>query len=171
MKSVLKSFQTLPATLALTVSSMFVLCASPVAAQTRAALVQSVDEPGRNPYQETLSDLACRGTAVCSFNFAAVPAGKRLVVTRIVGYIDTAAGTIPNGFLQSSLGGSQYVTMPFGGVRGPTGFLGTRIHINSDAQAYFGVGENPRVSMQTFGGDTVSGGSQIMLTGYYINVP
>ncbi len=170
MKSVLKSFQTLPATLALTVSMVCMMCSSPVAAQTRAALVQSVDEPGRNPYQEALSDLACRGTAVCSFNFAAVPAGKRLVVTRVVGYIDTAVGTLPNGFLQSSFGGSAYATMPFTGVRGSISGLGTRIVINSEAQAYFGVGETPRVTMQLFG-DTASGGALIMLSGYFVNVP
>lgn len=170
MKTKSMAFHTVPAALALAIAAAGALSALPVAAQTRAALVQSVDEPGRNPYQEVLSDLGCRGTTVCSFNFAAVPAGKRLVVTHISGYIDTAAGTLPNGFLTSSFGGSSYATSPFTGVRGPISGLGTRIVINNEVLAYFSVGETPRATMQVFG-DTASGGALIMLTGYFVNVP
>lgn len=157
-----------PAALALAAAG---LLATPAAmAQTRAALVQSIDEPGRNPYQEVLSDLGCRTTTVCSFTFATVPAGKRLVVTHIAGYVDTAAGSLPNNFLHSSLGGSGYPTLPFTGVRGPNTPLGTRIVINHEVLAYFGPGENPRGTYQVFG-DTMSGGALLMLTGYYVNLP
>ena len=134
--------------------------------------MQSVDEPGRNPYQETLSDLSCRGTTVCSFNFAAVPAGKRLVVTHLAGYVDTTAGTLPNGFFQSSFGGSAYVTLPFTGVRGPTSALGVRIFINHPVLAYFGPGDSPRGVYHVNGsGDTMSGGALMMVTGYFVNLP
>ncbi len=75
----------LPASLALSLAASLLPWASPAVAQTRAALVQSIDEPGRNPYQETQSNTTCRGTTVCGFNFAAVPAGKRLVLTNISG--------------------------------------------------------------------------------------
>ncbi|MDO9315012.1 MAG: hypothetical protein Q7T97_10750 [Burkholderiaceae bacterium] len=171
MKTKSMAYQTVPAAVALAVAAVGALSALPAAAQTRAALVQSVDEPGRNPYQETLSDLACRGTTVCSVNFATVPAGKRLVVTHISGYIDTAAGTPPNGFLSSSFGGSAYATVPFTGVRGPNGNLGTRYFINNEVLAYFGVGESPRATMQALGGDTASGGALVMISGYFVNVP
>jgi hypothetical protein len=141
-------------------------------AQTRAAFVQSVDEPGRNPYQETLNDLTCRGTLVCSFNFATVPAGKRLVLTHISGYVDTAAGTLPNGFVRSSFGGDDYATLAFTGVLGPTSALGRRIFINHAVQAYFGPGESVSGIYHINGsGDTMSGGATMMLTGYYVNVP
>ena len=159
--------QLLSAALAITAG---LLCAAPAAAQTRAALVQSIDEPGRNPYQEVVSDLGCRTTTVCSFNFATVPAGKRLVVTHIAGYVDTAGGTLPNNFLHSSIGGSGYPTLPFTGVRGPNTPLGTRIFINHEVLAFFGAGENPRGTYQVFG-DTMSGGALLMLTGYYVNLP
>ncbi len=172
MTTVLTSLQALPATLALAVGAACALCAPPVLAQTRAALVQSIDEPGRNPYQETLSDLGCRGTTVCSFNFGTVPAGKRLVVTHLAGYVDTAAGTLPNGFFQSSFGGSAYATLPFTGVRGPASALGVRIFINHDVLAYFGPGESPRGTYHINGsGDTMSGGALMMVSGYYVNLP
>ena len=172
MKPLLKSFQALPAALAMAVAALFALGAGPVAAQTRAALVQSIDEPGRNPYQETLSDLTCRGTTVCSFNFAPVPAGKRLVLTHISGYVDTAAGTLPNGFVSSSFGGSAYATLAFTGVRGPNSALGGRIFINHGVQAYFGPGESPTGRFHIIGsGDSMSGGALLMLSGYYVNVP
>jgi hypothetical protein len=171
MKPMFASPQTLPIALAITAAALS-LGASPVLAQTRAALVQSIDEPARNPYQETLSDLSCRGTTVCSFNFSTVPAGKRLVVTHIAGYVDTAAGTLPNGFFQSSFGGSAYATLPFTGVRGPTSALGVRIFINHEVLAYFGAGESPRGVYHVNGsGDTMSGGALMMVTGYLINVP
>jgi len=170
MKPTMAALKTLPAALALTAAALC-LAAPPALAQ-RAALVQSIDEPGRNPYQETLSDLTCRNTTVCSFNFSTVPAGKRLVVTHIAGYVDTAGGTLPNGFFQSSFGGSSYATVPFTGVRGPTSALGVRIFINHEVRAYFGAGENPRGVYHVNGsGDTMSGGALMMVSGYLVNVP
>lgn len=170
MKPLLKSPRIPPAALALAVATACAVCAAPAAAQTRAALVQSVDEPGRNPYQETLSDTTCRGTTICVFDFASVPAGKRLVVTHISGYIDTASGVPPNGFFRSGFGGTAYATVPFTGVRGPTSALGVRHFINQPVQAYFGVGETPRGTMQIIG-DLASGGALLMVSGYYVNVP
>jgi hypothetical protein len=169
MNTTFAYIRTLPVALVLAASA---LCAPPVLAQTRAAFVQSVDEPGRNPYQETLSDTTCRGTLVCSFNFDTVPAGKRLVLTHISGYVDTAAGTLPNGFVQSGFGGEAYATLAFTGVRGPTSALGTRIFINHPVRAYFGPGESVRGLYHLNGsGDTMSGGALMMLTGYYVNLP
>ncbi len=170
MKTKFASFQTLPVALALAAGA---LCAPAVLAQTRAAFVQSVDEPGRNPFQETQSNTTCRTTTVCGFSFSTVvPAGKRLVLTNISGYVDTAAGTLPNGFVSSSFGGSGYATLAFTGVRGPTSALGTRIFINHSVQAYFGPGESLNAFYHVNGsGDTMSGGATMMLTGYYVNLP
>lgn len=164
--------QTLRAAPALAVAAACVLCASPVLAQTRAAVVMSIDEPGRNPYQETHSNSNCRSATVCNFPFAAVPAGKRLVLTHISGYVDTASGTLPNGFVSSGFGGSAYATLAFTGVRGPTSALGTRVFINHSVQAYFGPGEPLNATYHVNGtGDTFSGGAIMMLTGYFVNLP
>lgn len=170
MKPLLMTLQSMPGPLALAAGALCAAIAAPAAAQGRAALVQSIDEPGRNPYQEAASDTACRGTTVCSFNFAPVPIGKRLVVTHISGYIDTASGTPPNGFFKSNFGGSAYATVPFTGVRGPNGGLGTRYFINQQVLAYFGVGETPNATMQMFG-DLASGGALLMVSGYFVNAP
>lgn len=172
MKLKFISLQGLFAAPALAVAAACVLCVPPVLAQTRAALVQSIDEPGRNPYQETQSNTTCRGTTVCSFSFATVPAGKRLVLTNISGYVDTAAGALPNGFVSSGFGGSAYATLAFTGVRGPTSALGTRIFINHSVQAYFGPGEPLNGTFHVNGsGDAMSGGALLMLSGYFVNVP
>lgn len=157
---------------ALAIAAACVLCAQPALAQTRAALVQSVDEPGRNPYQESQSNPYCRGSTSCSFNFATVPVGKRLVLTHISGYVDTGTGVLPNGFVSSGFGGSAYATLPFTGVRGATSALGTRIFINHSVLAYFGPGEPINAVYHVNGsGDTFSGGATLMLTGYFVNVP
>jgi len=147
------------------------VCATPAAAQTRAALVQNIDEPGRNPYQEAVFS-SCIGSQFCNFNYSAVPAGKRLVLTQITGYIDVAAGTFPNGSVSSSLGGNAYAAVHFTGVRGSASALGTRMYINQQVLAYFGPGEVPHGFMGVVStSDTFSGGAQLQLSGYFVNLP
>lgn len=71
--------------LALTVAASLgaVLAPQSASAQTRAALVRNVDEPGRVPYSE---DIVGTCNAVnCFFTFATVPAGKRLVIEQVQG--------------------------------------------------------------------------------------
>ncbi len=165
------SLRAWPAALALAVGAVGMVGTLPAAAQVRAALVQSVDEPARNPYQEALFNVACRGTTVCSFDFAAVPTGKRLVVTHVSGYVDTANGTMPNSFLQSGFGGAAYASVPIVGLRGPLTALGTRYIISQSVLAYFGPGESPRGFYQGVSGEILSGGAQMMLSGYFINLP
>jgi len=58
--------------------------AQPLLAQVRAALVESIDEPGRQPYQQTvLFNQTNEGCTAffCSVSFNPVPAGFRLVIT------------------------------------------------------------------------------------------
>lgn len=161
-----------PAALATMTLACAGLLASPAAqAQTRAAIVQSIDEPARNPYQEVQANTTCRNTTVCSFNFAVVPAGKRLVVTNIAGYVDTSGGGLPNCFLSSGFGGSAYASVPFSGVRGSTSGLGTRILLTHGVTAYFGPGEPVSIFCQPSSGETMSGGAQIMLSGHFVNLP
>jgi hypothetical protein len=55
--------------------------AVPVMAQIRAALVQNMDEPGRRPYQVTVT---LNPAVDFKADFPAVPAGQRLVVQQIM---------------------------------------------------------------------------------------
>src|SRR3954454_4054241 len=125
------------------VSALFVtgvFTAKPLLAQIKAALVQNVDEPGRNPYQESQFTV-CGGPQNCNFQFAMIPAGKRLVLTLLNGWVDVRGGTLPNSNVQSSFGGNSFATVFFPGTRGNVGGGSTRIVYNSDVLAYFGPGE------------------------------
>jgi len=62
--------------------------AKPLLAQIKAALVENIDEPGRNPYSSTVAVNPGKcgvSSTGCVLFFVAVPAGKRLVVTNIIG--------------------------------------------------------------------------------------
>lgn len=112
------------------------------------------------------------GSTVFGFNFAVVAAGKRMVLTNISGCVDTAAGTLPNGFVNSSFGGSAHATLAITGVRGSTSGLGTRVFINHSVQAYFGPGESVTAVHHVNGSrDSMSAGALLMLSGYFVNLP
>lgn len=73
-------------------------CATLASAQPKPALVQDRDEPGRNPYQQTLqmkqNSTNCGPlVSLCSFTFDTVPAGKRLVVTNVSVILHTDPAT------------------------------------------------------------------------------
>jgi hypothetical protein len=145
--------------------------ATPAVAQIRAALVQNVDEPGRNPYQETQFTI-CGGPQNCNFTFAFVPSGKRLVLTHVSGFVDVKGGTIPNSNVESNFGGNQFATVFFLGARGTVSPSSTRIVYNSDVLAYFGPGEQPFGFYGLFStSDTFLSGGVLTLSGYYINLP
>jgi hypothetical protein len=148
----------------------------PLLAQIRAALTQNIDEPGRNPYQESFFAYMTNCAAAskfCNFTFSTVPAGKRLVITHVSAYVDVQNGMLPNCNLQSDFGGSQYAEAFFTGVRGPVSAgPSTRIFINQELQLYFGPGETPHgfcglVSTT----DSFSGAGNMELSGYYISNP
>lgn len=81
-------------------SLMAALVMAPSFAQTRAALVKNVNEPGRTPYQSAVNFNPGTGcsSAACNFvSFPVVPAGKRLVVkqlTILVGVATTGQPTV-----------------------------------------------------------------------------
>ena len=70
--------------------------AQPLLAQVRAALVESIDEPGRQPYQQTVlfnqTDTTCNFGAFCDVQFNPVPAGFRLVITHASAFFGIAVG-------------------------------------------------------------------------------
>ena len=119
-----------------------------IAQAVRAALVQNVDEPGRNAYSESASCFSFGCLAI----FSPVPAGKRLVVTFINGQV-----------------GSGSLTLDLGGHRTDNNvraFLATSNLINAPTLAYFDAGEAPYITANAPGNFT-----QATLSGYYINQP
>jgi hypothetical protein len=133
-------------------------------------LVRNMDEPALNPYQEKKFSL-CAGEFCNLPDYSVVPAGKRLVITDVSGYVDVQGGTLPNSYLQSSYGGDQYAVVFFPLVKGTTSASGTRMVVNQHTMAFFGPGEVPHMFFGLTGtSDSFSGGAQLMLTGYYVNI-
>jgi hypothetical protein len=140
--------------------------AKPLLAQVRAALVQNVDEPGRNPYQETR--VATCGLNICDLTFATVPQGKRLVLTNVSGYTYCAFGAdLPLGYVRSS-GDNLQVFFP--AEKGLVGAV-ELVFFNSEAKAYFGPGEHPLAHLDLDGTNHFTGDAQLTLTGYFVNLP
>ena len=132
--------------------------AKPLLAQIRAALVQNVDEPGRNPYSSTVffadqfefpgNGAKCQGT--CRIDFATVPAGKRLVVTSITGNIYVETPGVVSGILLfplgNALGGTTLNVPTFlqAGVQSGSNIIG----VNLQFTAYFESGFVPEMFIQ-----------------------
>jgi hypothetical protein len=148
--------------------------AKPVLAQIRAALVQNVDEPGRNPYQESSPCTFGISNQSCTLQFSAVPAGKRLVLTNIGGSINVMNGVFPIGTIASSLVGSQNAFVPFTAVRGaPNGVCGgcLTVYFDQQVRAYFGPGEVPNGMLEVHNQGAFTNGGPLVLSGYFVNLP
>jgi hypothetical protein len=154
------------AVLALAVLGYFY--SEPLIAQVRAALVQNVDEPGRNPFQDRELFSCTVGSTFCNSDFTMVPGGKRLVVTSVSAFVDSS-GTAPNCNLSSSSGTVAFFT----GARGPVSVGSSRYFINQPLQAYFNTGETPHLfcGLNSTPDVFTSGFATAVLTGYYINLP
>lgn len=178
MTRALNSSTSLPVSLVLIATLAGLLAAMPSQAQTRAALVQSVDEPGRQPYQEKVR-IPCTGADQTEATFSTVPAGKRLVLTHIGGFLDTAQGSLPDGLVYSATGGegvanirSTEALLAFTGTRGATGASSVRVYFNQAVQAYLPPNDYARMRYTlTSPGDRCAGHAVMVLTGYFVNLP
>jgi hypothetical protein len=164
---------------ALSVVGLFT--AKPLLAQIKAALVQSVDEPARNPYQDgaTFSQgSGCSGT-FCNVYFATVPAGKRLVITNVTGvvYVVSPGVLQPLNLVHD---GASAPAMPIptvlqaGTFPGPLGQQEGMFGVNAPVRIYFDAGTAPHLlasASSSIAGDTGYTASQIFLSGYYVSVP
>jgi hypothetical protein len=128
--------------------------AKPLLAQVRAALVSSIDEPGRIPYTAVLSPFVTAGGST-GFSAPTVPSNKRLVITFVSAAFNGAnPGTTPVYFLNFLAGQSLrgYVLLPGG-------------QVSQSAQIYFNGGETPFV-VSTF---APLFGAQLVLSGYLLD--
>jgi hypothetical protein len=160
------------------------LAAKPALAQVRAAIVENVDEPGRNPYASTVffangfefpAGGTC-GSSQCELHFQTVPAGKRLVVTNVIGnvYVDTPGVISP--VLLFPLGNSgQGTTMMLpSGLMAGTYQGSNMIGISAEVRAYFEPGATPAISIIPIGAISAlgsKGSTAITLSGYLVSLP
>jgi hypothetical protein len=108
-------------------------------AQARAALVRSVDEPARVPYFHTLT-ATCPFLNQCLGQFPAVPAGKRLRLTRISGFFRFSN---INAFVTLGIQGASspmfaFPLTPFSGA-----YYGALLSFNEEVDVYLEAGQSP----------------------------
>ena len=146
--------------------------AKPLLAQVRAALIQNVDEPGRNPYQERqyYSFTGFCGLNVCPVNFSPVPAGSRLVITDISGSLKLQGTVSVDEIFLTESAGSGAIR-----VNVPTQYEGfangiTFRQFNSQVHLYVEPGKIPSVEV-VLTGNPGAYVQNISLAGYYIKLP
>jgi hypothetical protein len=158
--------------------------AKPLLAQIKAAFVENVDEPGRNPFHlnnylaPNLSStgVQCNANNICTAFYGVVPAGKRLVITNVSGLIFVATpGVVAYAQIYDSVSGDplSYTYMPTvlqtGTVSGSN-----MIGLNVPLLAYFNPGDQPTIVFQTTTPVSIASAlppSGISVSGYYVNLP
>ena len=158
----------LAATMLLTLlGGMFVTTSAP--AQTRAALVQDTDAPGRNPYQWSVTS-NCQGASFCTFVFPAISAGLRLVATHTSGSMVVIGTTAPFCELYSPTGTAQAAYAQFTGAASAPAGTSINYSFNPDVLAYFEAGETPTIRCFLASG-TFFLATRFSLTGYSVKSP
>jgi hypothetical protein len=144
--------------------------AKPLLAQVKAALIQNVDEPGRNPFSEefdlsptlpgcTLDYCDLPGTLV-------VPAGKRLVITNITGQAVTSNGLGANVELITRPSGATLWLPATIAFQGGSTYV---INLNLQLQSYYEAGQKIELFLST-SGTFVDVGTSVTVSGYYVNL-
>lgn len=140
------------------------------------AIGSSIDEPGRAPYVSSVLDLgtACGLGFECDFSFPAVPAGHRLVIQELSGFIqfNYTPGVFVQVFLSatgasSSEGQFLVNSLTFGSAS----FGGSIASFTQPFHAYFDSGQTPVVSVQARNGTFPNDNSTEVATlkGYLID--
>ena len=123
-----------------------VLTRSEATAQLRAALVRSVDEPARVPYEFEVLPSKPFGNVYYA-DFPAVPAGKRLKVTRISGFVWNVDSSNTGAFVALNDPGSSFARVAFPLSHPVFAYYGTGYSFNQEVDFIYEAGQSPRVEM------------------------
>ena len=145
--------------------------AKPLLAQVRAALVQNVDDPGRIPYQASVLGTTGANCSIigCTFAFAPVPAGHRLVVQHVSMFIQPNANSVPAGVsLTAKTASSAFlVNVVF---HATVQAADNDIRFDQPVMAYFDAGETPLASIQASFNTAAPNATQLaFLSGYMLD--
>ena len=156
---------TLAATLAL-LAVLGKFYAKPLIAQVKAAIVQDRDSKARNIYQALNS--CSNVTNPCQIDFAAVPAGKRLIIEQVSAIV-TLPPVAGNSLAGVELrGGNVFQFLPL--VAAPGNFSGqVQYSTNQTVLASYDAGQVPQVDTFVASGSTFSVLASI--SGYMIDIP
>lgn len=145
--------------------------AAPAQAQTRPALVRSVDEPARVPYGGTMTP-SCPFSNQCSAAYPTVPAGKRLRVTAIAAHVrsNTSSGSHLLALHRNSVNASAlYLTLmpPMAAA-----YYGPVASTSQPLDMIFEAGETPVVELGLAAGQggISASNAALTLTGYLVDV-
>ena len=157
--------------------------AKPLWAQIKAALVENIDEPGRNPFHadrsftsnEPSPGLSCINN-FCTITYGVVPGGKRLVITNVTGtlFVDTPGSVVSVSLYDSNSVNPLSTTLVPVSTQAGTAFSSNVIGVNAAVLAYFDAGNQPTIVVHTTAPISQAGfvgTSEIALSGYYINLP
>lgn len=132
-----------------------------------ATLVQDVDSPARNPYQETASGTAgCSAAGVCGALFPVVT-HRRVVIQHVsceFVVTNNAADYASRAAIQGSGSTTNYLKIETNGKDDGSGFI--VYTINSDVLLYVNKGTAPAVYANSIGAPI--GGLTCTITGFYI---
>lgn len=137
-------------------------------AQPKPALVQSRDEPARDPYQKEVAaaPIDCTSSG-CVVAFPAVPAGKRLVVTHISVVAATSDASTTYGVVVLSHAGvapSATIYLPIAPMGpGATNYF----YLSAPITYYVEAGDWPHIQMVLTGSTSAT----VTLVGYSIALP
>ena len=156
---------TLAATLAL-LAVLGKFYAKPLIAQVKAAIVQDRDSKARNIYQALNN---CSNVSnPCQINFAAVPAGKRLIIEQVSAIV-TLPPVAGNSLAGVELrGGNVFQFLPL--VAAPGNFGGqVQYSTNQTVLASYDAGQVPQVD--AFVASTSTFSVLASISGYMIDIP
>jgi hypothetical protein len=140
--------------------------AAPLVAQVRATLVQDRDSRARNLYQAVNN--CFNVTSPCQITFAAVPAGKRLIIEQVSAIVTlpTVAGDALDAV--ELRGASVFQFLPL--VPAPGNFGGQVQYVtNQTVLAAYDAGQVPEVDTFVASGSTFT--TLASISGYMIDIP
>lgn len=143
------------------VTAGIVLMQSDATAQIRAALVRDVDEPARIPYEFSIVP-ARPFSNVYYADFPAVPAGKRLKLTRVSGWVTSVSSQNTGAFVSvNDPGGDPRISYPIG--FSSNAYWGFVYSFQIEVDYVFEAGQTPRVEMgvNAFTGGLPAPGPQV----------
>ncbi|MGH9720610.1 MAG: hypothetical protein ACRD8O_10385 [Bryobacteraceae bacterium] len=151
----------------------------------KAALVKGIDEPGRNPYQafrpfnltvpSSDSSYFCQqppSPPVCTLIFPTVPAGKRLVVENVTGFVAAIAPgfPIPLTFSASNPGGGTIQAIPLQLLPGVEPGNIFRYGANAALKNYIEGGHQPVILVSVSGSPGQLAHGALSVAGYLIDL-
>ncbi len=150
-----------------------------IAQGVKAALVSSIDTPGREPYQRWLYTTACTaGASGCSVAGSAVATGKRVAITNVSGAFDVGsqADQVLTVFLEHGSVTSPGIPANVPPVYLLTSYQGTNTFLNADefvvnapVLAYFDANDFPIIEV-VLGASNITGRPMsFAISGYVVD--